>query len=83
MVSQEWTSDEMLDLRMERPVGGQPFTQHTDKFVIGDDDMDADTITASDLSPKSRSFLYMVNDRLRKILHHSSKMQQKTATKTL
>ena len=32
-----------------------------------------DTVTESNLSPKSRSFLHRVNDRLRKILDHSSK----------
>ena len=60
--SQEWKSDEMLEARTERPVEGQPFTQHTNKFVIGDDDMDSDT--ESKLSQKSRSFLHRVNDRL-------------------
>ena len=35
--------------------------------------MDSDTVTESDLSLKSRSFLHRVNDRLRKILDHSSK----------
>ena len=57
------------------PVGGRPagsFTQHTDRFVIDDDDMDSDTATESDLSSKSRSFLHRVNDRVRKILDHSS-----------
>ena len=66
----------MLEARTVRPVGGQPagsFTQHTDKFVIDDDDMDSDTATESDLSLKSRSFLHRVNDRLRKILDQSSK----------
>ena len=59
--SQEWKSDEVLEARTEGPVGVQPagsFTQHTDKFVIDDDDMDSDTITESDLSLKSRSFLH-------------------------
>ena len=54
-------------------LGGQQFTQHTDKFVIDDDDMDSDTATESNLSLKSRSFLHRVNDRLRRILDHSSK----------
>ena len=71
--SQEWKSDEMLETRTERPVGGQPFTQHTDTFVTDDDDMDSDTATESDLSLKSRSFLHRVNDRVRKILDHYSK----------
>ena len=42
-----------------------------DKFVI-DDDMESDTATESNLSPRSRSFLNRVTDRLRKILDHSS-----------
>ena len=57
-------------------MGGQSagsFTQHTDKLVIDDDDMDSDTVTESDLSLKSRSFLQRVNDRLRKMLDQSSK----------
>ena len=60
--------------RTVRPVGGQPagsFTQHTDKFVVDDDDMDSDTATESNLSLKSRSFLHRVNDRLRKMLFPS------------
>ena len=71
--SQEWKSDEMLESRTGRPVGGQPFTQHTDKFVIDDDEMDSDTVTESNFSLKSRSSLHRVNDRLRKILDQSSK----------
>ena len=70
--SQEWKSGEMLEVRTERPVGGQQFTQDTDKFVIDDDDMDSDAATESNLSLKSRSFLHRVNDRVRKILDHSS-----------
>ena len=65
--SQEWNSDEMLEARTVRAVGGQPFTQHTDKFFIDD------TATETNLPLKSRSFLHRVNDRLRKILDHSSK----------
>ena len=71
--SQEWKSDEMLEARTLRPVGGQPFNQHTDKFVIDDDDMDSDTATESNLSLKSWSFLHKVNDRVRKMLDQSSK----------
>ena len=70
--SQEWKSGEMLEASTERPVDGQSFTQDTDTFVIEDDDMDYDTATESNLSLKSRSFLHRVNDRLRKILDHSS-----------
>ena len=71
--SQEWKYDEMLEARTERLAGGQPFTQHTDKFVIDDDDMDSNSATESDLSLRSRSFLRRVNDRVRKILDQSSK----------
>ena len=71
--SQERKSDEMLKARTGRPVGRQPFTQHTDKFVIDDDDMDSHTATETNLSLKSRSLLHRVNDRLRKILDQSSK----------
>ena len=62
--SQEWKSGEMLGARTERTVD--------DKFVI-DDDVHTDTVTESNLSLKSRSFLNRVNGRLRKILGHSSK----------
>ena len=54
-------------------MGGQESTQEADKFIIDDDDMDSDTAIESNLSLKSRSFLIRVNDRLRKILDHSSK----------
>ena len=60
--SQEWKSGEILGARTGRPVD--------DKFVI-DDDMDSDTVTESDISLKSRSFLNRVNDRLRKMLDRS------------
>ena len=69
--SQEWKSGQMLEARTRRPVGGQQFTQDTDKFVIDDDDMDSDTATESNLSLKSRSFLHRVNDRLQKMLDRS------------
>ena len=62
--SQEWKSGETFGARTGRPVD--------DKFVI-DDDMDSDTVTESNLSLRSRSYLNKVNDRLRKILGHSSK----------
>ena len=78
-IDEKWSSQvrksgEMLEARTERPVGEQPaglFTQHTDRFVIDDDDMDSDTVTESDPSLKSRSFLHRVNDRLRKMLNRS------------
>ena len=48
----------------EQPAG--LFTQHTDRFVIDDDDMDSNTVTESEFSLGSRSFLRRVNDRVRK-----------------
>ena len=74
--SQEWKSDELMEIRTGRPMGGQPagpFTQHTDKFVIDDDDMDSDTATESDFSFNSRSFFKRLNGRVRKMLDLSSK----------
>ena len=74
--SQEWKSDELMEVRTGRPVYEQPpglFTQHTDRFVVDDDDMDSDTVAESDMSLKSRSFLYRVNDRVRKMQDQSSK----------
>ena len=74
--SQEWKSDELMEVRTGRPVYEQPpglFTQHTDRFIVDDDDMDSDTATESDMSFKSRSFLHKVNDRVRKIQDQSSK----------
>ena len=47
-----------------------PRTQN--KFVTDDDDMDSDAATESNFSLQSRSFLHRVNDRVRKILDHSS-----------
>ena len=56
-----WKYDEMLGTSTGRPVD--------DKFVI-DDDMDSDTVTESNLSLRSRSFLHRVKDRARKMLDH-------------
>ena len=82
--SQEWKSDGMLEARTGRPMSEHPagsFTQHTDRFVIDDDDMDSNTATESDLSVKSRSFLNRENDRVRKILDQSSKDAMKDSNK--
>ena len=61
--SPEWKSGEMLEARTGRPTD--------DKFVI-DDDTDSDTVTESNVSLRSRSFLNRVNDQFRKRLDHSS-----------
>ena len=74
--SQEWKSDELMEVRTGRPVYEQPpglFTQHTDRFIVDDGDMDSDTVAKSDMSLISRSFLHRVNDRVRKIQYQSSK----------
>ena len=59
--SQVWKCGEMLGTSTGRHV--------EDKFVI-DDDMDCDTVTESNLSLRSRSFLHRVKDRVRKMLDH-------------
>ena len=56
--SQEWKSDEVMAVRTVRLVNEQPpglFTPHTNRFIVDDDDMDANTVTESDLSLKSPS----------------------------
>ena len=50
--SQEWKSDELMEVRTGRLVFEQSpglFTQHTDKFIVDDDDMDSDTVVESDM----------------------------------
>ena len=74
--SQEWKSDEVLEARTVRFVNEQPaclFTQHSNRFIVDDDDMDSNTVTESDLSLNSRSYLHRVNGRVRKMLDQSSK----------
>ena len=44
--SQEWKSGELMEVRTGRLVYEQPpglFTEHTDKFIVDDNDMDSDT----------------------------------------
>ena len=60
--SQGRKSGEMSNTSTVRPVSNK---------VVIDIDMDSDTATESDLSPKSRSLLNRVNDRLRKMLNRS------------
>ena len=84
--SQEWKSDELMEVRTGRPVNEQPpglFTQHTDRFIVDDDGMDSYTVAESEMSLKSRSFLHRVNDQVRKMQDQSSKRQHKTATNIL
>ena len=76
--SQEWKSDELVEDRTGLPV---VFAQHKDRFIVDDDDMDSNTVTESDMSLKSRSFLHRVNDRVRKMLEQSSKDATKDSDK--
>ena len=51
--SQERKSDEVMEVRTGRPVNEQPpglFAQHTDRFIVDDDDMDSHTVAESDMS---------------------------------
>ena len=51
--SQEWKSDELMEVRTGRLVNEQPpglFTQHTDRCIVDDNDMDSDTDAESDMS---------------------------------
>ena len=67
--SQEWKSDELMQDRTGRLV---VFAQHTDKFLIENDNMDSYTGAESEMSLESRSFLHRVNDQMRKMQNHSS-----------
>ena len=74
--SQEWKSDEVMEVRTHRLVNEQPpglFKTYTDRFIVDDDDMDSDTVAESDMSIKSISFLHRVNHRMRQMLDQSSK----------
>ena len=54
--SQEWKSDEVMEVRIGRIVNEQPpglFVEHTDRFVVDDDDMESNTVAESDMSLKS------------------------------
>ena len=76
ILTPKWTSDELMEVRTRRPVYEQPpslFTEHTDKVIVDDNDMDSDTDAESDMSLLSRSFLHRVNDRVPKIEDQSSK----------
>ena len=72
----EWKSDVLMEVRTGRVVYEQLpslFAQHTDIFIVDDDDMDSNTVAESDMSLKSRSTLHRVNNRVRKMLDQSSK----------
>ena len=68
--SQEWKSDELMEDRTGRLV---VFAQHTDRFIIENDNMGSYTGAESEMSLESRSFLHRVNDQVRKRQNQSSK----------
>ena len=76
--SQEWKSDELVEVRTGRPV---LFAQHTDRFIVENDNMDSDTEVESEMSLKSRSFLHRVNDQVRKRQYQSSEDATKDSDK--
>ena len=76
--SQEWKSDELMEDRTGRPV---VFAQHTDRFIIENDNMDSYTEAESGMSLKSRSFLHRVKDQVRKRQNQSSKDAKKDSDK--
>ena len=67
-----WNKQHQRTVRLVYEKPAALFTQHTDRFTVDDDDMDSGTVAESDMSLISRSFLHRVNDRVRKIFHHSS-----------
>ena len=59
-----------MEDRTGRPV---VFAQHTDKFIVENDNMDSYTGAESEMSLESRSILHRVNDQVRKRQNQSSK----------
>ena len=57
------------------------FAQHTDRFIVENDDMNSYTEAQSEMSLESRSFLHMVNDQVRKRQNQSSKDATKDSDK--
>ena len=57
--------------------------EHTDRFIVDDDDMDSDTVAESDMSLKSRSFLHRWMIECERYWTNLRKMQHKTATNIL
>ena len=76
--SQEWKSDELMEDRTGRPV---VTAQHTDRFIIENDETNSYTEAESGLSLGSRSFLHRVNDKVRKRQNQSSKDATKDSDK--
>ena len=68
--SQKWKSDELMKVRTGRPV---LFAQHTDRFIVEDDDMDSITVAESDMSIKIQIILAQCEWSSWKMLDQSSK----------
>ena len=67
-----------MEVRTGRPVS---VAQHTDRFIVENDNMDSDTEADSEMSLKSRSFLHRVSDQARKRQYQSSKDATKDSDK--
>ena len=76
--SQEWKSDDLMEVRTGRLV---VCAQHTDRFIVENDKMDSYTEGESEMSLESRSFLHRVNDRVQKRQNQSSKDATKDSDK--
>ena len=73
-----------MEVRTGKLVNEKPpglFTEHTDRFIVDNDDIDSDTIAESEMSLKSSSFLHRVNDQVRKRQYQSSKDATKDSDK--
>ena len=70
-----------MEDRTERPVVN---AQHTDRFIVENDETNSYAEAESELLLESRSFLHRVNDQVRKRPKtNPQKMQRKTATNIL
>ena len=67
-----------MEVRTRRPV---VFAQHTDRFIVENDNMDSYTEAKSEMSLESRPFLHRVNDQVRKRQYQSSKDASKDSDK--
>ena len=80
------SGDEVMEVRMVRLVHEQPpglLTQHTDRFIVENDNMDSYTEAQSEMSLDFRSFLHRWMIKCERGSTNPQKMQQKTATNTL
>ena len=76
--SQEWKSDELMEDRTGRPVVS---AQHTDQFIIENDETNSYAEAETELSLGSRPPLHKANDQVRKRQKQSSKGRTKDSDK--